>query len=155
MSSPSDAVPPRTAFLLAQVGASAADRFQARVAALGLSAREAGAIRIIGQRPGISQREVAHALGAPPSRTVALLDELSSGGLVDRERNEADRRNNALSLTAEGRAMLGRLHAVAEEHQAHVLATLEPDERVTLAALLQKLSAGTGLTPDGHPGYRG
>ncbi|WP_025158916.1 MarR family winged helix-turn-helix transcriptional regulator [Leifsonia aquatica] len=154
MTRPDAAVPPRTAFLLAQVGASAADRFQERVAALGLTARAAGAIRIIGQRPGISQREVAHALGAPPSRIVSLLDELASAGLVDRERNETDRRNNALSLTGEGRAMLGRLRTVAEEHQAEVLDVLAPDERVALAALLQKLSTGTGLTPDGHPGYR-
>lgn len=154
MSPSSRAAPPRTAFLLAQVGASAADRFQARVAALGLSARQAGALRIIGRQPGISQREVAHALGAPPSRIVALLDELSSSGLVDRERNESDRRNNALTLTDEGRAMLGRLRTVAEEHQADVLDVLDAEEREALAALLQKLSAGTGLSADAHPGYR-
>ena len=155
MSPSADDTPPRTAFLLAQVGAAAADRFQERVAALGLSAREAGAIRVIGRRPGISQRDVAHALGAPPSRIVALLDELTANGLVERQRNETDRRNNALSLTAQGREALARLRAVAEEHQSDVLAALEPAERVTLAALLQKLSAASELAPDGHPGYRG
>jgi DNA-binding MarR family transcriptional regulator len=148
-------VPPRTAFLLAQVGASAADRFQARVADLGLSAREAGALRVIGRNPGISQRDVALALDAPPSRIVTLLDDLSSHGFVERARNTLDRRNNSLILTERGQEMLGRLRGVAEAHQAEILGTLDAEEQRLLAALLQKLSAATGLTPDGHPGFRG
>ncbi|WP_348789120.1 MarR family transcriptional regulator [Leifsonia sp. NPDC080035] len=147
--------PPRTAFLLAQLGAEAASRFADRVAALDLSPREAGAIRVLGRTPGLSQRELAARLGTVPARLVALVDELERKGLVVRERNEADRRNYVLSLSEPGERLLGQLRGVAQEHQADMLSPLDSDEQRALAALLHKLAQGSGLGPDGHPGYRG
>ena len=144
---------PRTAFLLAQLGADAADRFGARVGRLGFSPREAGAIRVIGRAPGISQRELAARLGTVPARLVALLDDLEGRELVSRRRSETDRRNNGLWLTPAGEAALARLRTVAEEHQADVLSPLDDAERAALAGLLQKLSDGSALPRDGHPGY--
>ena len=144
--------PPRTAFLLAQVGADAADRFADRIAALGLTPREAGAIRVLGRRQGLSQRELAELLGTVPSRLVALVDETK--GYVLRERSEGDRRNNVLTLAPGGERMLAQLREVAQAHQRDVLSPLAPDEQQTLAALLAKLAAASDLTPDGHPGFR-
>ncbi len=146
--------PPRTAFLLAQLGADAADRFAERVAALGLTLREAGAIRVLGRRQGISQRELAELLGTVPSRLVALIDELETKGYVVRERSEGDRRNNVLTLAPGGERMLAQLREVAQAHQRDVLGPLDADERQALAALLAKLASASDLTPDGHPGYR-
>ncbi len=146
--------PPRTAFLLAQVGADAADRFADRIAALGLTPREAGAIRVLGRRQGLSQRELAELLGTVPSRLVALVDELETKGYVLRERSEGDRRNNVLTLAPGGERMLAQLREVAQAHQRDVLSPLAPDEQQTLAALLGKLAAASDLTPDGHPGFR-
>ena len=42
----------------------------------------------------------------PPSRMVALVDELEQRGLVERRPHPSDRRVRALYLTAEGREML-------------------------------------------------
>lgn len=151
---PRRGAPPRTAFLLAQLGADAADRFADRVAGLGLTPREAGAIRVLGRRQGLSQRELAELLGTVPSRLVALVDELETKGYVVRERSEGDRRNNVLSLAPGGERMLARLREVAQTHQRDVLAPLAPDEQQALAALLAKLAAASDLTADGHPGYR-
>jgi DNA-binding MarR family transcriptional regulator len=145
--------PPRTAFLLAQLGADAADRFAERVAALGLTPRDAGAIRVLGRSPGISQRELATRLGTTPSRIVPLLDSLEQRGLVERTRSERDRRNYELALTETGQALLAPLRTIAEAHQRAVLGALSAEEQVQLAALLSKLSAGGGLLPDAHPGY--
>ena len=146
--------PPRTAFLLAQLGASAADRFAERVTALGLSPREAGALRVLGRTQGLSQRELAERLGTVPSRLVALIDELEQRGLVVRSRSEDDRRNNVLSLAPQGERMLERLREVAEAHQADILAPLGAAEQRMLAGLLTKLAGASDLSPDGHPGYR-
>ena len=145
--------PPRTAFLLAQLGADAADRFAERVAELELTPRDAGAIRVLGRSPGISQRELATRLGTTPSRIVPLLDSLEHRGLVERSRSERDRRNYELSLTETGQALLAPLRRIAEAHQRAVLAALTVDEQVQLASLLSKLSAGGGMHPDAHPGY--
>ena len=145
--------PPRTAFLLAQLGADAADRFAERIAELGLTPRDAGAIRVLGRTPGISQRELATRLGTTPSRIVPLLDSLEQRALVERSRSERDRRNYELSLTETGQALLAPLRVIAETHQREVLAALTPQEQSQLAGLLAKLSAGGGLQPDAHPGY--
>ena len=152
---PPRTVPPRTAFLLAQLGADAADRFAERVAELGLTPRDAGAIRVLGRTPGISQRELATRLGTTPSRIVPLLDSLEERALVERSRSERDRRNYELSLTETGQALLAPLRVIAESHQRAVLAALTTEEQVQLAGLLAKLSAGGGLSPDAHPGYAG
>jgi DNA-binding MarR family transcriptional regulator len=145
--------PARTAFLLAQLGADAADRFAVRVAELGLTPRDAGAIRVLGRSPGISQRELAARLGTTPSRIVPLLDSLEQRALVERSRSERDRRNYELSLTETGQALLDPLRTIAEAHQRAVLAALTPEEQSQLAVLLAKLSSSGGLSPDGHPGY--
>lgn len=148
-----DGVPPRTAFLLAQLGAAASDRFGERVADLGLSSRDAGVLRVVGRAPGISQKDLAHRLDTVPSRLVALIDDLQARGLVERTRSESDRRNNELALTEEGERMLGELRTVAEAHQADVLAPLDLQEQRTFAALLGKLAEESGMSADGHPGF--
>lgn len=144
---------PRTAFLLAQLGADAADRLAEKVAALDLTPRDAGAIRVLGRSPGISQRELAAHLGTTPSRIVPLLDSLEERGLVARTRSERDRRNYELDLTDSGRALLRPLRAIAEQHQADILGGLSGTEQAQLSALLSKLSASGRLHPDAHPGY--
>ena len=85
--------------------------------------------------------------------TGLLLDDLEGRELVSRRRSETDRRNNGLWLTPAGEAALARLRTVAEEHQADVLSPLDDAERAALAGLLQKLSDGSALPRDGHPGY--
>jgi len=76
--------------------------FGERVARLGLSAPDAGVIRIIASNPGISQQALAAHLGVLPSRMVALVDSLEEKGIVERRRSATDRRNYALALTERG-----------------------------------------------------
>ncbi len=147
---------PRTqvAFLLAQLGSVAAEQFGTRAAALGLTRPESGLLRLIGQRPGRSQRELATDLGTPPSRLVALVDGLEERGLVERCRSQADRRNYELVLTGAGGRLLARLADVAAEHEAAVTAALTAGERAQLQQLLGRLADAHGLAEGVHPGYR-
>ena len=98
------AEPKRTdiAFLVAQLGAYAAERFGERAAALDFTRPQAGLLRLISREPGQSQQAVAGRLGTPPSPLVALVDGLEQRGLIERRRNPGDRRNYALHLTAGG-----------------------------------------------------
>ena len=147
---------PRTqiAFLLAQLGAHAAEQFGARAAQLDLTRPQSGLLRLIGSRPGQSQRAVAEQLGTPPSRLVGLVDDLEARHLVERRRSAEDRRNYELHLTDAGTKVLRRLSAVAAEHEAAITAALTSDERARLDALLTKLAEAHGLRPGIHPGYR-
>src|SRR3954454_1908240 len=88
-----------TAFLLAQVGAHAAQRFGERTLALGLTPADAGVLRLVAASPGRSQQDLAEQLGLSPSRVVALIDELEGKDLLERRRNPDDRRTYALALT--------------------------------------------------------
>jgi DNA-binding MarR family transcriptional regulator len=142
------------AFLLAQLGAHAADRFGQRIKRLGIAPRHAGILRIIATTPSCNQRTLAKRLGVLPSRMVILIDELSEKGLVERKRSTKDRRHSELVLTRRGQGMLEKLSRLAAEHEADLCAGLTAAERDTFAALGRKIVRQQGLTPDVHPGYR-
>jgi DNA-binding MarR family transcriptional regulator len=145
--------PTGAAFLLAQVGAHAADRFGERIKRLGVAPRHAGILRMIATTP-CNQRALAKRLGVLPSRMVILIDELAEKGLVERKRNAKDRRHSELVLTKRGGRMLQKLSKLAAEHEADLCAGLTAAEHETLAALGRKIVHQQGLTPDVHPGYR-
>ena len=152
------AVPKRqrsdVAFLLAQLGAYAAERFGERAAAVDFSRPQAGLLRLIARQPGLSQQAVADQLGMPASRLVALVDGLQDRGLVERRRNPDDRRHYALYLTAAGEDAMRVLADIAIEHEAVVTAPLTAAERTELSALLGKLAEAHALRPGIHPGFR-
>jgi DNA-binding MarR family transcriptional regulator len=139
--------------LLAQLGAHAAMRFSERMAPLELGPPHAGILRAIGVSEGMSQKALAQLLGIVPSRLVELLDELGARGLVERRDDEEDRRVYALHLTRKGVQTLEAIGRVAEEHQQALLVALTPEERATLASLLQRVADQQGLVRGVHPGF--
>ena len=142
------------AFLVAQLGAYAAERFGERAAALDFTRPQAGLLRLISREPGQSQQAVARRLGTPPSRLVALVDGLEQRGLIERRRNPGDRRNYALHPTAAGEQAMAALSQASLEHEQAISAPLTEAERAQLSKLLGKLAAAHGLVPGIHPGYR-
>lgn len=141
------------AFLLAQIGAHAARLFAERIAALGLTPAHAGIFRILSVSPGMTQKELAAALGTLPNRIVGLIDELQDKGLIERQIQAQDRRRHALQITEAGRKMNEALGVLARSHQAALLEALSEDERSQLASLLQRVADQQGLIPRVHPGY--
>jgi DNA-binding MarR family transcriptional regulator len=67
--------PSGIAFLLAQLGSHASERFAARLAELDLTPAHLGVLRVVGQHPGLSQQAVSERTGALPSQIVRLIDE--------------------------------------------------------------------------------
>ncbi len=142
------------AFLLAQVGAHAAAQFADRIAPLGLTPAEAGILRAIAARVGLSQRELSELLAILPSRLVALVDELEARGLIERRNDPEDRRSYALHLTNEGKKVLEAIAQAARTHSQAICAALNDQEREELASLLSRIADQQGLTPGVHPGYK-
>lgn len=146
--------PSGAAFLLTQLGTHAARRFGERVAAVDLTPPQAGLLRAVAREPGRSQQVLADRLGTPATRLVALVDALEQRGVLERRRNPDDRRLYAVHLTDAGEDLVRDLGRLAAEHEDALLATLDADERRTLADLLGRVAAAEGLTPGVHPGYR-
>lgn len=131
------------AFLLAQLGAHAAARFDERVQALGLSSSHARILGVLTAHPGISQQELAGLLGMLPSRVVALVDEMEEARLLRRQRDDADRRRNVLVLTSNGTATLHNVAALARSCEDEICAVLTAAERRQLTRLLERMARTT------------
>jgi MarR family transcriptional regulator for hemolysin len=90
---------------------------------------------------GISQTELATAVGLDGSSLVRLLDMLVEQGLIERQPHASDRRIKLIYLTAEGRRSVGnirkRLVAVEEE----LLADLDEATAQTLLQAFEQIEA--------------
>jgi DNA-binding MarR family transcriptional regulator len=138
-------------FLLSQIGFQSSRRFADRLEPLDLNPRTFALLRHIEAAEGEPQHALAEALRVPPSRMVALLDELEQRGLVERRPHPSDRRARALYLAGPGRRLLEKAKKVAGEHEAELCADLSAAERKQLLALLARLAAAQGLAAGVHP----
>ena len=141
------------ALLLAQVGAHGAKQFADRLSVLKLTPPHAGILRRLVQSPGISQRELAAALGMHASRLVAVLDEMETLGLLIREANAEDRRTYSLQVTAKGKETMEQIAAISQQHNDALCAALNEEERAVLVGLLQRIADQQGLLRGVHPGF--
>jgi DNA-binding MarR family transcriptional regulator len=141
-------------YLLSAIGAHSAMNFARRLAPLDLTPPHVGLLRSIGLAPGRNQQAIAEEFAMPPSRLVAFIDDLETAGLVERRRDERDRRAHCLFLTAKGEGAMYEILAIGREHEASLLKSLSPKERVQLHRLLERLVADNDITPGVHPGYR-
>ncbi len=92
---------------------------------------------VIGSNPGLSQADVAEALGIERARLVRLLDRLEKRGLTQRLASTVDRRSHALKLTPTGRSVLKRAKALAAIHEARLLERLGPISHKTMMDALR------------------
>jgi DNA-binding MarR family transcriptional regulator len=154
MSSASNGHRGGVAFLLAQLGHHAAERFGERIAALDLTPPHAGILRAIAAAPGRSQQALSTQLQLLPSRVVAFVDDLEDRGYVERRPNPDDRRQYALYLTAAGKELMRKLSRLARQHERALTSGLDESQAAQLRELLATVAQQQGLTPGVHPGYR-
>lgn len=147
-----DRAPSSVAFLLSQVGIHASQRFAGRLAEIDLHPPQFRVMNMVDAVEGRSQQAIAEAIGAPPSRMVAIVDELEQRGLVERRPHPGDRRVHALYLTAAGRRLLARGRKIALAHEEELMRGLGAAERKRLVALLQLVVDEQGIGSGVHPG---
>ena len=150
-----DRAPSTLAFLLSQVGIHASRRFAERIAAVDLNPPLFRVLNLVDAAEGRSQQAIGKAIEVPPSRMVALVDELEQRGLVERRPDPADRRVRALYLTEKGRETLARGRAIAKEHEEEVAQGLDEQDRKRLLDLLQKMVDEQAIGRGVHPGLSG
>jgi len=86
--------------------------------------------------------DIAGALHLTPAAVTQLVDELVRRGLVQRHRDERDRRAVLVDLTEAGSALLADQRQRRRSVVQDVLAALEPEERETLLRILRRLGEG-------------
>jgi DNA-binding MarR family transcriptional regulator len=110
--------------------------FLAAVSEFGLTQKQAAALWLIQANAGVSQVEVAAALGMDRATMMAVTDRLEDRGFVIRKRSSTDRRRQQLYLTPSGQSTLKKCKLRIAEHEEKFRAMFNARE---LAALLDAL----------------
>lgn len=103
-------------------------------------------LTIVEHNPGLSQTQVAASLGIKKTNFVAVVDGLEARGLLRRAATPGDRRSYALFLTATGKALMRRLHRIAEAQEQRLVARVGP---VEYRRLFAHLGAIASMAKDG------
>lgn len=147
-----DRAPQTLAFLLSQVGIHASRRFAERIADADLNPPLFRVLNLVAAAEGQSQQAIAAAIEIPPSRMVALVDELEQRGLVERRPKPEDRRVRALFLTTKGKRCLERGRKIAAEHERELTKGMNATDRKLLISMLQQIVDQQALGKGVHPG---
>jgi DNA-binding MarR family transcriptional regulator len=111
-------------------------------------------LRVIGQRPGISQAELARATDTAPTLTGRLLQTLLQRGLVRRTHSEEDGREYVLELGADGRRTRRRVDEARARFAERVVAVLDAGDLRDFDRLAGKLFDAFGARPVEPPSRR-
>src|SRR4051812_44670492 len=87
----------------------------------------------------IRQVELAEALDVEPITLCRMIDRLEEAGLVERRRDEADRRAWRIHLTEEAAPVLSKLEAMGLSFNADILAGVPPADREAALRVLARI----------------
>ena len=108
-------------------------------ARFGLSRPDFVILLCLREGPGLMARDVVRLTGLPKNSISRAVGGLERRGLVERARDEGDRRGLRLRATPGGTALVEAALPFFEARQAAMTAALTPDERRAFDALLGKL----------------
>ncbi len=129
-----------TGFLLRKISMASFSGFAELCGRYGLHPMHFGMLNILEAEGAISQRALAESTGVDASTMVQRMDSLEEAGLIQRSRNEQDRRSYDIELTARGREVLEALRKEAAAHMERVFGALTQEERTELHRLLKKVA---------------
>jgi DNA-binding MarR family transcriptional regulator len=127
--------------------------FFAAFAPFDISPAQFSVLTVIERNPGLTQSQVAAALGIKRTNFVGLLNELESRDIAERRKVSGDKRSYALYLTAEGSGLMRRLRPVLKAHESRMVAKVGEDRRDQFLALLHDIAEGVS-PPNGAAAVR-
>lgn len=133
--------------LLAGLGREATGRVRRAMRPLGIGAQQfllLEQLKLLGQT---SQAELADALALDPSNLATVAADLADRGLVERNRDDVDRRRYVLRLSRAGEQLLSRTEGALAAAEDDLLTPLDGAQREQLYALLRRLADGVDLCP--------
>jgi DNA-binding MarR family transcriptional regulator len=114
------------------------DFFQA-FAPFDISPAQFSVLTVIERNPGLTQSQVAAALGIKRTNFVGLLDELERRALAERRQAARDKRSYALYLTSDGATLVRKLKPVLKAHEDRMIARIGEAGRDRLVELLHEI----------------
>jgi DNA-binding MarR family transcriptional regulator len=107
--------------------------------ALDLRLTDAIVLRFVAANPGCNQGEISKALGVKRTNMVPVVSGLVERGLIDRA--AADGRTHALTLTAAGATLHGRIDALALANEERFFGGFDEETRAVLLRALGTIRA--------------
>jgi DNA-binding MarR family transcriptional regulator len=115
-------------------------RSKQMTATMGITGPQRLAIRLVGQRPGISAGSLAQLLHVHPSTLTGVLRRLDERGFIARTSDPDDRRRSILELTTAGRSVDAQRSATVEASVKRTLARLAPGDVLATRRVLKRLA---------------
>lgn len=94
---------------------------------------------MLAENDGVSQKLLTEQSGIRPASLSELIIKLERNGLVERRRNEEDKRNRNVYLTDDGRALAETIKSRKDESADFLFDVLSEEEKETLTVLFDKL----------------
>jgi len=103
-------------------------------------------LRVLWERDGLTQRELAQRTGMQEPTAVIALRGMEAAGWIRREPDAQDRRKVAIYLTQAGIALREKLLPEAQAVLEEAMAGMTAEERQTLLALLRRARTNLAST---------
>jgi DNA-binding MarR family transcriptional regulator len=111
---------------------------------LDLTQKQYAVLVLVAANPGVSQIDLAAALGVDRATMMAIVDRLQNRDLLQRVPSKIDRRRQELYLTAAGEQARAQAEAICDAHERPFLERFSPEELETLFGLLKRLHGPPG-----------
>jgi len=115
------------------------EQFHVDMASFELRPVDFSVLSLIRHNPGITSRQLCHALDIQPPNMVVFLKNFEKRGLVERAPHPTDGRAMGLTLTDSGASLMQKAEKTAMDSGPKATPALTESERKTLSRLLQKI----------------
>jgi DNA-binding MarR family transcriptional regulator len=119
--------------------------FSVKVAGSGVTVAEWVILRELYDCDSIAPSAIAGKIGMTRGAISKLADRLVAKSLITRSAGAHDRRYQALALTKEGRRLVPKLAALADQNDAEFFNHLAPAERTAIEAAMREIVRRFGL----------
>lgn len=128
--------------LLYQVGTAVRKNLRSELAHYHLTTAQFGALYCLWNNPtGLTVSELADSTHQVAPTMTGILNRLEERGLAARQRNPNDRRNQWVTITPDGKAVLLAFYDQYHENMRGFLSRLEEEDRQELSRLLRQFLA--------------
>ncbi len=130
--------PLRTGFLVHDVSRLRRTVFDQRVKALGITRSQWWVLANLSRHDGEApmQIELARLLDVGKVTLGGLIDRLEENGFVSRTPDKIDRRSKRVTMSAKGRALVGKMEGIATEMNGHIMRGISMQKQRELQEML-------------------
>ena len=130
-----------TAFLLARVGYAIKLTAMEELEREGVSLYQYSVLAVLGEGVKETQATIADTLKLDRGQLVGVLDGLEEAGLIERRRDQSDRRRHMVSLTPVGKKQLLKIRKIVQRIEDAFLEPLDDKTRAALHDALLRVAA--------------